>query len=425
MRVDFDFNNNINAKIIAVRGEKGDKGDTGYPTDNQVLNAIDEYFDTDTAPISDAVNDWLDEHVQQGYVVDDSLSLAGAAADAKAAGDEISALRESINDLSTNVEDIDPGLSEEAKDALLACFRNISWITQDSQTLYNDLKNALETPARVISISAVFNQGSAVISPEDVLDNLRNFLTVTATYNNGKTLPVLNYVLYGQLTSGTSVITVIYKSKTTTFNVVVEEPEPEWGSDYTWLYVPSENGLLSENENISEMVGINGQLGTETLSDDVLNASAPYSGSLGGGNIYKLIPLICTNGILKAKVRFNSLATSQFPSGLRMQLSNGTKGAQLFAFKHSDGDYRISTINEDVQVKLAEIQLNEWYILSCEIKPNNTQTLKIDDESYNINALSAYANTESRVIVQQPGGSTDPGNVNVDIAWITFKDNSL
>jgi hypothetical protein len=313
--------------------------------------------------------------------------------------------------------------AEEAKAALLACFRGVAWVSQDSQTLYNNLENALNTSAKVISISAVFDQGSAVIYLEDTLDSLRSFLTVTATYDNEKTLPVLNYDLSGQLTVGTSVITVTYKSKTTTFNVIVGEPE--WGSDYTWLYRPSENGLLSEDENVSEMAAINGTFGTETLSGDVLNITAPYTGNASSGNIYKLIPLVCTNAVLKAKVKFNSLAESTVPSGLRMQLSNGTKGAQIFAFKHkTEGDYRISSQNEGVQVKLAEIQLNRWYILSCEIKPNNTQTLKIDDAVYNINALSSYAATESRAIVQQPGGATDVGNVNVDIAWIAFKNNA-
>lgn len=354
---------------------------------------------------------------------DKTLTQSDKPADAKVVGDELSDLKDDFSELGEIVDNIDPGLPEEAKAALLACFRGVAWVSQDSQTLYDNLENALNTTAKVLSISAVFEQGSAVIYPEDTLDSLRSFLTVTATLDNGKTLPVLNYDLSGQLTVGTSVITVTYKSKTTTFNVVVGEPE--WGSDYTWLYKPSENGLLSVDENVSAMVAINGTFGTETLSGDVLNITTPYTGNAGSGNIYKLIPLVCTNAVLKAKVKFNSLAESLFASGLRLQLSNGTKGAQIFAYKHSDdGDYRISTHNEGDQVKLAEIQLNRWYVISCEIKPNNTQTLKIDDAVYNINALASYANTESRVIVQQPGGATDTGSVDVDIAWIAFKNNA-
>ena len=63
-------------------------------------------------------------------------------------------------------------------------------------------------------------------------------------------------------------------------------------------------------------------------------------------------------------------------------------------------------------------------MLSCEIKSDNTQVLKIDNGVYNVNALSSYANTESRVIVQQPNAGSAGGDVNIDIAWISFKNNA-
>jgi len=39
--------------------------------------------------IADAVSTWLNQHVdpETGYVIDDSLTISGAAADAKAVGD--------------------------------------------------------------------------------------------------------------------------------------------------------------------------------------------------------------------------------------------------------------------------------------------------------------------------------------------------
>lgn len=204
------------------------------------------------------------------------------------------------------------------------------------------------------------------------------------------------------------------------------DADPEWGTDYTWLYRADKNGLLSQNANVSDTVGINGTLGVESINGSVLNISAPYTGD-NYGNIYKLIPLTNTNAVLKAKVKFNKLPASNSPSGLRLQVSNGTKGAQMFAFKHaSEGDYRISTHNEGVQVKLTEIQLEKWYVIACEIKPNGTQVLTVDDAVYNINALSSYANTETRVIVQEANAlsGVDVGDLDVDIAWIVYKDNS-
>ena len=59
--------------------------DAGTPTQEQV---------------ADAVSDWADEHitVSTGVVIDTSLSVAGAAADAKATGDEITDLKSAFDD---------------------------------------------------------------------------------------------------------------------------------------------------------------------------------------------------------------------------------------------------------------------------------------------------------------------------------------
>lgn len=367
--------------------------------------------------VDDAVEDVKSAIVES---IDPTLTQSGKSADAKATGGKISELK-------SDIDNIEPGLSETAKRALLACFEGVAWTSSESRTLYNSLKDALYASSQVISISAVFEQGTVVVYPEDSLDSLRAFLTVTATYDDGKTASVSGYDLFGELVANTSsVITVVYKGQSTTFTVNVSEPE--WGADYTWLYRASEDGLLSEYENVSAVVAIGeGTLATETLKDGVLNVSAPYQAGVNhnDGTIYKLSPLTCTSGVLKAKVKFNSLAGSTYPTGLRLQLSNGAKGAQIFAFKHSeDGDYRISSHNEGTQIKLEEIEFDRWYVLSCEIKSDNTQVLKIDNGVYNVNALSSYANTESRVIVQQPNAGSAGGDVNIDIAWISFKNNA-
>ena len=51
--------------------------------------------------IKAAVSEWLAEHVdpETGYVLDDTLSIAGAAADAKAAGDEINGLKSANSEM--------------------------------------------------------------------------------------------------------------------------------------------------------------------------------------------------------------------------------------------------------------------------------------------------------------------------------------
>jgi len=196
------------------------------------------------------------------------------------------------------------GLSAQAKQALLACFRNVAWVNANGQTYYDALETAL-TPATmysitnnltgcttsnysasiaegstytatitassgytlegatatatmggqsvtgfynngtisipnvtgnlvitvtatsaIVSISAVFTQGQAVIYENSSINTLRQYLTVTATYADSTTETVTDYTLSGTLTVGASTITVAYGGKMDTFNVTVTEHEP-------------------------------------------------------------------------------------------------------------------------------------------------------------------------------------------------------
>lgn len=147
-------------------------------------------------------------------IVDNTLSIAGKAADAKKTGDEIS-------DLKDDIDAIEPGLSDDAKVALLNCFRHTAWADGGGQSYYNALYAAIYPDLVPTSISAVFTQGSATIYDTDSLNVLRQYLTVTAIYADGRIETVTDYELRGTLTSGTSTITVWYETKTTTFIVAV------------------------------------------------------------------------------------------------------------------------------------------------------------------------------------------------------------
>ena len=57
------------------------------------------------------------------------------------------------------------------------------------------------------------------------MDSLKANLTVTANYSNSTTATITDYELSGTLTVGTSVITVTYGEKTTTFDVMVSEED--------------------------------------------------------------------------------------------------------------------------------------------------------------------------------------------------------
>lgn len=80
-----------------------------------------------------------------------------------------------------------------------------------------------------ISLTATFNQGGAIITPSTPLNDLKQYLTVTALYNDmtSGTIASTDYTLSGTLEEGTSVITALYLAPdrttavTATFNVTV------------------------------------------------------------------------------------------------------------------------------------------------------------------------------------------------------------
>jgi hypothetical protein len=115
------------------------------------------------------------------------------------------------------------GVSDDLKAALLQLAQKVAYIDDQGQTYYDDLYDALYPEKTLLSIAANFQQGQAVVYNTDSLDSLKQYLTVTATYDDAstETVPSSAYTLSGTLTTGTSVITVTYEGKTDAFNVVV------------------------------------------------------------------------------------------------------------------------------------------------------------------------------------------------------------
>ena len=209
-----DDNSHGTANFIVLVEPKPSEG--GILSDSD-LSLLQEAIDsTSPAAIAEGVSDWMDEHLTPTTpVVDDTLTVQGAAADAKKTGDEIA-------DLKSAIEQGGGGLNDEAKQALLACFENAAWIGNDGQDYYDALEAALYPPANLVSISAVYTQ-SGTVYDTDSLDSLKSDLVVTAHYDDSSTETVTTYTLSGTLTAGTSTITVSYGGKTTTFNVTVTE----------------------------------------------------------------------------------------------------------------------------------------------------------------------------------------------------------
>lgn len=167
---------------------------------------------------------------------DTTLTLSGVAADSKKVGDELNDLKSQITQSS--------GLTEDVKQALLACFENIGglYLNGNARTYIENLRSALYPPASLSSISAVYTQSGDVYASTP-LDNLKADLVVTAHYSDGTSGIVTNYSLSGTLAEGTSTITVTYSGETTTFTVIVtasqshnlpsEYQEVEWVANKT------------------------------------------------------------------------------------------------------------------------------------------------------------------------------------------------
>ena len=88
------------------------------------------------------------------------------------------------------------------------------------------------------SITATFNQGSAVIYDFESLDVLYQYLVVTANWSDN-TVSVLDnseYNLSGTLTAGTSTITASYEDKSDTFTVTVTQGLPTGYTKYDYVY---------------------------------------------------------------------------------------------------------------------------------------------------------------------------------------------
>lgn len=160
--------------------------------------------------------------------IDDALTTAGKAADAKKTGDEISQIKAGLEDLDERVTAIEgggDGLTDAVKTALMNLVNHIAWDDDDptGQTYITALQNALyppAPPASLTSITAVYAQ-SGTVYDTDTLNDLKSDLVVTAHYSDSTSHAVTDYTLSGTLAVGTSVIAVNYNGKSTTFSVTV------------------------------------------------------------------------------------------------------------------------------------------------------------------------------------------------------------
>ena len=174
-------------------------------------------------------------------------------------------------------EDANISIKDEIKQALLALADSVIYVDDDGSDVRQALYDALYT-VDVVSITASFVQGSAIIYDTDSLDDLKPYLTVTAYYDNGTHSEVSTYTLSGTLTAGTSTITVTYNEKTTTFNVTVSAGLPSGYTQYDYIQVANRaDGSTTVNVAVPESWIT---LGTYTNLDD-LNFDLKFAAMTG------------------------------------------------------------------------------------------------------------------------------------------------
>jgi len=122
-----------------VKAALDGKQDTLTAGQNVTISGNTISADVDSAEIASNVTNWLEDNVDpvgSAVVVDSSLSIEGAAADAKAVGDAISAL---------------VTITPEIKNALLSCLQNVAWANPNGQSYVNALNRALNAGSIVVT----------------------------------------------------------------------------------------------------------------------------------------------------------------------------------------------------------------------------------------------------------------------------------
>lgn len=142
-------------------------------------------------------------------------------------------------------------VTDAVKLALLQIAQDVWYLDDKGPEYIQNLQDALFPPADIVSVSAVYNQTSAVYDTTDI-DDLKADLVVTANKVGGttQTIAAADYTLHGDLAIGTSTITVIYRGFVTTFDVAVTR-EPTGLVDGTYYHGGSYGGVTVESNRIT------------------------------------------------------------------------------------------------------------------------------------------------------------------------------
>lgn len=425
---DADATIDVSAKTVTVAGSeqmtaaKGrnvyelvlKKGTKVLSTANFILDVERAAMDADTIA-SESVLKELNAIIAGAETATEAATNAASAADraedaaesVSSAGAQIATNTADIADLKADFEQFVPGLSVEAKEALLNCFAHLAWENDNGEAYLTILRNALYEEEPII-LTANYSPDSGTVFVGDDINDLKSNLVVSATTSEGTT--ILNdddYRLSGTLSEGTNTIIVSYMGATTTFNVSA--------IPYTWKYVPSD-GLLSEQSYINFTENATGA--TEVVTGDELEINVPIKSGEGSWfRRYGFVNASAPNSILRIKAKNTNAmmggdGETAMNMGFRPQLSNGTSGAQMFInAKMVENDmcivvvYNVGTTQNSI---VTQYKSQEYHDFEVRLS-GNTQNLIIDGESLfegNVsqnyaaaNVIFAQANAEKQITV--------------------------
>lgn len=214
-----------------------------------------------------------------------------------------------------------------AKLSLISTLEKVAWIDGNGQNYLDDLRTALLGNVSLVSISASFNPGTSVILDTMSLDNLKDYLTVTATFSDGTQESVSGYQLSGTLDVGTNTITVTYLGETDTFTVAVKHNYA--GALSTWAVRP---GSGSTAEYVNGYIRM--KCNTTTIQDGwgcwCADAAKSTWGQVNGKT-------------LRVRVKVNTISSSVGVFGLGLYSSTTPKSlGSAAALRASSGSWALA-----------------------------------------------------------------------------------
>ena len=143
--------------ILQVHRDPVEDGDASDSDLSMLQDAIDQTAANASAAQAAAT---AAQQAASSFTTDTTLSVSGKAADAAETGRQFGLINESLDDVRADLSNIKPGLSDDAKLALMACFEQVAWKKNLNTNVYlQALATALEIGIRIISGSDLGNYG--------------------------------------------------------------------------------------------------------------------------------------------------------------------------------------------------------------------------------------------------------------------------